>query len=69
MAGQLGVGGLDEGGNQADKAVKQICMMHQSGADTGALNSIYVGVVSAQFTKVLRFITAPEVGRPSWPMS
>ncbi|KAK7972314.1 Fumagillin dodecapentaenoate synthase [Apiospora saccharicola] len=62
---QGGLDEADEGGDQSDQALKQLRMMHKSGtADVGALNGVCVEVVSAQFAKILRLDTAPEVGRP-----
>ncbi|KAK8102248.1 polyketide synthase [Apiospora sp. TS-2023a] len=56
---------IDDGGDHADQALKQLHIMHKSGrAEIGVLNSICVVVVSAQFAKILRLDTAPESGRP-----
>lgn len=58
--------GIDDGdgSDQADQVIKQFRMMHKSGADVAALNTQCAEVVSAQFVKILRLETEPELGRP-----
>ena len=63
-AGPHGAGDLDDGGDPADQAVKQLRLLRQSGADAGALRGVCVEVVSAQFARILRLDAAPEAGRP-----
>lgn len=60
------IGGMDDsdGSDQADQAIKQLRMMHKSGADVAALCNACVEVISAQFVKILRLETDPEPGRP-----
>lgn len=59
-------GGIDDSGSssdQADQAIRVFRMMHESGADAGALGKVGVEVLSAQLSKVLRLENEVEPGR------